>query len=395
MCSGNRQLITRKSNGFPGFVGVLIRYCGWLAALLLMVMGGPRSLLAQDKAAKPIPDVIIFTNGDQLSGQLVRQTGKSVVFKSDMAGEVKVTVDQIRELRSSGSFALLRNDVPVMRASVETGTVSIEDGDLTIANPSAEPLTIPVARISYLIDQATYDKDVARKPGARAGWNGTFSAGGSLVRATQNNQTFTGSVALVRSIPTVPWLPPKNRTIFDANEAYGKVTQVGKPYVKTNIFHGVGERDEYFSPRFYALAQSTFDHNFSQGLDLSQTYGAGIGLTIIQRPMEQLDVKTDVHYLKQQFQTPASDKDLIGSTFAEAYRRSLPRRIMLNQQLSLIPAWNNLSAYSAAASANLTLPVYKRFSLAVGTIDNFLNNPAVGFKKNSFQFTTGLTYTLH
>ena len=368
---------------------------GWAAAVLLIVIGAQRSLLAQDKAAKPAPDVIIFTNGDQLSGQLVRQTGKSVVFKSDMAGEIKVAVDQIRELHSSGSFALLRKDVPVRRSSVETGTVSIDDGNLTIANPSAEPVTIPVDKISYLIDQSTYDKDVARRPGAWTGWNGTLSAGGSLVRATQNNQTFTGAVTLVRSIPTVPWLPPKNRTTFDVNEAYGKVTQVGTPYVKTNIFHADGERDEYFSPRFYALAQSAFDHNFSQGLDLAQTYGAGIGLTVIQRPVEQLDVKTDVHYLKQQFQTSVSNQDLIGSTIAETYRRNLPRKIILNEQLSLVPAWNNLSAYSAAASANLALPVYKRFSLAVGSIDNFLNDPAAGFKKNSFQFTTGLTYTLH
>jgi hypothetical protein len=38
--------------------------------------------------------------------------------------------------------------------------------------------------------------------------------------------------------------------------------------------------------------------------------------------------------------------------------------------------------------------VYKRLSLAVSTLDTFLNNPPPGFKKNSFQFTTGLTYTL-
>jgi hypothetical protein len=45
-------------------------------------------------------------------------------------------------------------------------------------------------------------------------------------------------------------------------------------------------------------------------------------------------------------------------------------------------------------SSGLTLPVYKRLSLAVSTLDTFLNNPPPGFKKNSFQFTTGLTYTL-
>jgi hypothetical protein len=40
------------------------------------------------------------------------------------------------------------------------------------------------------------------------------------------------------------------------------------------------------------------------------------------------------------------------------------------------------------------MPVYKRLSLAITALDTFLNDPPPGFKKNSFQFTTGLTYTL-
>ncbi|PYT33030.1 MAG: hypothetical protein DMG58_08755, partial [Acidobacteria bacterium] len=45
--------------------------------------------------------------------------------------------------------------------------------------------------------------------------------------------------------------------------------------------------------------------------------------------------------------------------------------------------------------AGLTMPLYKRFSFSLSTIDTFLNNPPPGFKKNSFQLTTGLSYTLH
>ena len=54
----------------------------------------------------------------------------------------------------------------------------------------------------------------------------------------------------------------------------------------------------------------------------------------------------------------------------------------------------NFSAYSAIGNATLTAPFYKRLNLTVGTSDSFLNDPPPGFKKNSFQFTTGVTYTL-
>ena len=41
------------------------------------------------------------------------------------------------------------------------------------------------------------------------------------------------------------------------------------------------------------------------------------------------------------------------------------------------------------------MPVFKRLSLALNALDTFLNEPPPCFKKNSFQFTTGVTYTVH
>jgi hypothetical protein len=39
-------------------------------------------------------------------------------------------------------------------------------------------------------------------------------------------------------------------------------------------------------------------------------------------------------------------------------------------------------------------PTYKRLGFTVGTVDAYLNDPAAGSKKNSFQFTGGITYSL-
>ena len=151
---------------------------------------------------------------------------------------------------------------------------------------------------------------------------------------------------------------------------------------------------EYVSARFYALVQTTFDHNYSQGLDLQQLYGFGAGWTPMQTARQQLDLKADVHYEKQQFETAASNENLIGASFAEAYRRTLPRKVVLTQTANVLPAFNVARAYSANASVILAMPLFRRFGLTLQTTDNFLNNPSPGFKKNSFQFVTGLSYTL-
>ena len=97
------------------------------------------------------------------------------------------------------------------------------------------------------------------------------------------------------------WLDPRNRTIFDFTGAYGTVTQPGTSATKTNIIHFDAEHDWYFSPRFYFLVDTSFDHNYSQGLDLQQIYGGGLGYTVIKTPKQELDLKFDIHYERQQY----------------------------------------------------------------------------------------------
>jgi hypothetical protein len=99
-------------------------------------------------------------------------------------------------------------------------------------------------------------------------------------------------------------------------------------------------------------------------------------------------------YIRQTFAISASNQSLVGSTFGEIYTRKFTHGIVFNEQISATPAWNNTAAYSATGTASLALPVHKRFSLAITSLDTFLNDPPPGFKKNSFQFTTGLAYAL-
>jgi hypothetical protein len=375
-----------------------------IPALLLALLAAAPAALAQATApARPEPDVIVFTNGDRLTGMLERGVGNTVIFKSDVAGEITVPLTKVKELHSNGSFAVLLKGVPVSRKAVVPGTVLYGEGTLTVAIPTGAPQTVPADKIAYIIDQPTYDRELEKRPGPLFGWHGAVNGGATVVRSTQTGETFTAGINLVRALPGVPFLPARNRTTFNLTETYGKLTQPVIPQTTppspnnvavTSIFHTDAERDEYFSPRFFALAQTAFDHNFSQGLNLQQVYGAGVGWTPLKSATRQLDLKVNIQYEKQDFEAAASNQNLIGSTISEAYRRTLPRKLLLTQTLNVLPAFNVARAYSANATVALALPVYKRLSLNVSSTDNFLNDPPTGFQKNSFQFVTGIAYTL-
>jgi hypothetical protein len=385
----------------------ICRRGAWSSLLALSLITGLFSqwtMKAWSQAAKPAPDVIVFTNGDQLTGTLERATGDSFVFKSDIVGEITVTADKIKELHAGGKFVALRKDEKITRTSKQPGTVTYADSVINVAPTSSSAAeSVPVKNLAYLIEDDTFNKEVISNPNFLHGWSGSLTGGITLVESTDSSRTYTAAISLIRAIPSLSFLPPRTRTTFNLLETYGKITSPTIPQTvpptpdavaKTNIFHTDAEHDKYFNSRMYALGDVSFDHNFSQGLNLQQIYGVGLGYTVIQTAVQELDVKGDVHYERQNFVPPTPNQDLIGSSFSETYHRDLPRKIVFTENGTFIPAWNDLSIYSAIFAAGLQLPTYKRFSLTLNAQDNYLSDPAFGYKNNSFQFVTGITYAL-
>lgn len=355
---------------------------------------------AKPPAEKPQPDVLILKDDEKLIGHLVRANGSSVVFKSDLLGEITTDWSKIKELHAAGRYAVVGKNVKLGRHPDTSGVAkgSLDMAGQTIAvhsQPGAAPATIPVADAQHVIDDATFQKDVEHHPGPLQDWSGAITAGASLVQATQQSRAFTGAIHLVRAIPTETWLEPRERTSLDFSASDSLISQPNVPTIKTQILHGDAERDEYFSAsRVFAFGQAVFDHNYSQGLDLQQNYGGGFGWTTVKSAKLTLDLKGSMDYVRQAFQAPAVSHSLVASIFTENLTRHLPRGMTILQQISATPTWNIQRAWQAAGSASFVAPVYKRLSFSIGVQDNFLNDPPPGFRKNSFQATTGLTYTL-
>ncbi len=379
--------------------------------MLLAALGVSIPSAAQSNpAANPAPDVLVLSNGDTLHGKFVSEVAGKVTFHSDSLGDISLGWDKIKNLQTSQNFAVLNDQVKLRgkkaAARIPAGTLEVANQAVTVhpANAAAEE-PIPVKNAQYIIDEATLDKQMNHEPGFFSGWDGSATAGATLVTATQNQYTVSGEIGLVRTVPKVSWLNPRNRTSADFNVSFGKLTQpaytsggvtVPATVTKSAIYHADAERDEYLSPRFFVLGQTAFDHNFGQDLNLQQIYGGGIGWAALKTPKQEADLKATLQYEKQQFISGSSgNQNLIGSTFAATY--VLHQKLLTyTQDLSYIPAYNNMRAYSTTEADTFEFPAYKRLSFSLGTMDSYLNDPPISLpptKRNSFQFTMGLTYS--
>ncbi len=384
-------------------------------ALSLLLLAPPVLLrcAAQDKKAEPAPDTLVLTNGDTLHGKLVNEVAGTITFHTESLGDLTVTWDKIKELHATEDFAVLNTTVKKRgkksTGQLPTGPIDATRDSITM-HPSAQqaaPQPIPTKDAQYIVDKTTLDKQLYHEPGFFTGWNGAATAGATLVSATQNQYTVSGSVGLIRVVPTVTYLDTRNRTSADFSASYGKITQpayttptgpVAATSTKSSILHIDAERDEYLSPRFFGLAQTAFDHNYSQDLNLQQIYGGGAGWTFVKTPKQIADLKATVQYEKQSFIAGAgsTSQNLIGSTISADYALKL-KLLTLAQTVGYIPAFNNPRAYSANETDTVTFPTYKNLGFSVGTMDSYLNDPPATLpptKRNSFQFIMGITYAI-
>jgi hypothetical protein len=359
----------------------------------------PAVALAQDdaKPKAPGPDTLIFVDGEKLIGHLLRSTGNSVLFRSDLVGDVTVDWSKIKELNSTQKFAVVEKGVKLRTnesdAKIPQGSVTLRDGNLQVltADQSA-PLVLPLAQTADVIDQATFDRFVLSRPAWYQNWKGSATVGIAVVNGTQSSQSYTSAINFSRDIPGESWMDPESRTTLLFTSSYGELKQSSSPTVKTSIFHAQAERDRYFSPRVFLFAAANIDHDYSQGLDVQQTYSSGIGWSAIKSELEQLDLRAAIGYEDQKFFLATQNQHLFSGVFSEGYNRKFRNKITLHQDFSTTPAWSNLNAVSATGDLSLTVPVMKRLNFTVGAADTYLNNPSPGFRKNSFQFTSGISY---
>ena len=367
--------------------------------------------LAAQTAAPSNPDVLVLANGDTIHGKLVKSLGGTVTFHSDILGDINITWDKIKELHSSQQFAIIPKGVELQgkkkASQVPTGSVDVVNNTLTVTGSNA-PAPIPTANATYIVDQPTVDKLLHHGPGFFQAWNGAATAGATIISSSTKQFTYTAGIGLVRAVPVVPWLSPRNRTAFNLAASYGEIKQpaytdttttpptvVAVNTIKSGIIHFDGERDEYVSPRLFVLGQFALDHNYSLDLHLQQIYGGGLGYTVVKTPKQELDLKGTVQYERQDF-TGQPEINLVGSTFAAAYQYK-SKYFTYTQAVNFIPAWNQTSDWSFYETNQVAFPAYKNLSFSIGTLDTYLNNPPVTLPptvNNSFQFTFGLTYAI-
>jgi putative salt-induced outer membrane protein len=315
-----------------------------------------------------LADVVVLTNGDRLSGNIVRFEGETLTLETEQAGTVSIKWATVSGITSSQPLYVTAKDGRLL-----LGTVEAAAGQVHVRTRDAGTATLPkesVESIRSSQEQALY----------RA-WTGFADAGLSLARGNAETTTVTAGINARR---------PRERDLTSIyfTALFAQSAVLGIQETTAQALRG-GIRYEFnLSERFFAFGFTDLEHDRFQQLDLRNVIGVGAGMHFIKSERASLDFFLGASFNQEFFEplTRRTGELLLGDDFA--YK--LSDRAALTQRLVIFPNVSDFGEFRAVFDASAVTQLYRWLGWHITLGDRFQSNPLPGVRQNDILLSTGV-----
>jgi putative salt-induced outer membrane protein len=340
-----------------------------LQVLALLCVFGLSSMLFADQ--------VVLSNGDRLTGAITKSDGKTLVIKTDLAGEVTVPWTAVQSLTSAAPLHV------VTAAKTVVGPVTASDKSLAVNTTPGGPVDIPRVEVMAMRndqEEAAYEKSL--HPTLLQGWAGGASIGFALTGG--NSETKNLAIAFTADRKTShDEIALYTNTIYATNDAAGAV-----PSVTANATQGGGRYDRNLTKLVFAFGSADFQTDALQALNLRSVLGGGIGFHAINTSRTTLDLLGGVNYTKESY--IGLDRNFAALTLGEELTYKLGKSTVLAEKLYFFPDLSDTSQYRGTFNFGTITKISKWLGWQNAFGDIYVTNPPLGKKQNDVQLTTGI-----
>lgn len=342
----------------------------WLLIILFVLTG------------QALADQIVLKNGDRLTGTIVKADGKTIVLKSDMAGEVSVALDNVENVTADKPLYVTLND-----GRVVSGLVTAKSGQFEIKSNSG-PVVVErsaVAVVRSEAEQRAYESTL--NPGLLEQWNGGADVGFSLTRGNSHTTNLALGMAISRETLN-------DKTSLYAASVYNRETTEGISRTVANTFRFGARYDRNINRDWFGYGFTDLEHNGLQDLNLRWVLGGGIGYRAIRNERTKLDLLAGLDMSREFFDGDDNDRTSLEAQLGQTLTHQITPRLALTEQLYFFPNLSEGGAYRINFDASLVADITRRIGWQVTVSDRYLSNPPGGAKQNDLLLTTGLKVKL-
>jgi putative salt-induced outer membrane protein len=325
-------------------------------------------------------DQVTLSNGDHLTGSVVKSDGKTLTLKTELAGTIEIKWSGVKEIVSDTPLVVTTSAAD---AKPIEGTVTTKDDSLVVASSTAGTVNVPKAEVASLrspTDQVAYEKSL--HPSLFNGWNGGVNLGFALTGG--NSQTTNLAVAFLANRPTsTDKLSLYFNQVNSKNNAPGAV-----PSTTANNIMGGARYDRNITSRLFAFVNGDFMSDSLQSLDLRSVLGGGLGFHAIKAESTTLDFLGGGNYTREKY--TALTRNFAALTLGEELMHKVRLSTVLTQKFNFYPNLSNTGQYRAAFDLGTVTKLSKWLGWQNAFSDIYVSDPPLGKKKNDIVLTTGI-----
>jgi putative salt-induced outer membrane protein YdiY len=352
----------------------------WRSVLIAVVLG----VLALSASA----DQLTLKNGDKLTGTIVKSDAKTLLIKTEFAGDVTVQWDAVTSIQAAQPL-----HVDLKDGQTVVGTVVTTDGKLDVTTKTAGEVTAPkdaVVAVRNDEEQKAYDAQMERlrNPHLTDFWTGLLDTGLSVTRGNSATIAYNLAAKAVRETTR------DKITVYSA-AVYASDDTTPPSRTTAHAIRGGIRGDFNVSEKVFVFGFTDFEYDQFQNLDLRNVLGGGLGYHVIKSKNTTFDVFGGADFQQEYFSAdPTFPTGLTRKTgeivLGEELDTKLGPRTTVSEKLSLFPNISNGGDFRLQFDATAATKLKSWLAWQVTYSDRYLSNPLPGFKTNDVLLSTGL-----
>jgi putative salt-induced outer membrane protein len=343
-------------------------------------------------AVSAMADQVTLKNGDRLTGTIVKSDAKTLLIKTEFAGDVNVQWDAVSGIVSSQPLHLALKD-----GQTVVGTVSAMDNKIEVATKETGSVTSSkdaVVAVRNDAEQKTYDDQIERlrHPHLTDFWGGLLDTGLSLTQGNSESLTYSLAGKAVR-------VTDRDKITVYSNAIYTKSTLNGVSITSAHAIRGGVRGDLNVSDRLFVFGFTDFEYDAFQHLDLRNVVGGGLGYHAVKTAKTTFDLFGGGSFEQEYFSpnpptNPTSLTRKSGEIVAgEELNTKLNNRMTLSERFTLYPNLSNTGSYRYQFDTSAATKLKNWLSWQITFSDRYLSDPLPGLKKNDLLLSTGVRLT--
>ncbi len=347
-------------------------------------------------AVGALADQVTLKNGDRLTGTIVKSDAKTLLLKTDFAGDVTLQWEAVTSIVSSQTLHLALKDGQTI-----VGTVTTADGKFEVATKDTGPVIAAkdaVVGVRDDAEQKAFDDQIERlrHPHLTDFWSGLLDTGLSLTRGNSESLTYNLSGKAAR-------VTDRDKISVYTTAIYSDSTIDGVNSTTAHAIRGGVRADLNVSDKLFVFGFTDFEYDQFQDLDLRNVVGGGLGYHVINTKATTFDLFAGGDFDQDFFGAIAATATLPATAavtrkngevdIGETFNAKINTRTTITEQFSLFPNVSDTGSYRFQFDTTAATKLKNWLSWQVTYSDRFLSDPLPGFKKNDLLLSTGIRLT--